>query len=276
MSIKYPKSRKNYNALLITAAIDIEDKSIPYTVLTNTEKRLNQYIISLKYAIEHYHKIDTIIFCDNTNLDYDYSNLFIIAEKYNKLLEVLRFRGDYENIQQKGKGYGEGEIINYVLENSKLIHNAEYFYKLTGRILIQNFDKIIKFSKSNHFIFPSGITNSRKETETFFYLVNINFYNNYLKDAYLQTNDKNGIYLEHVFYDRLHDKEIKSFCIYPKVIGISASTGKPYTKKTINFLGTFLLNLLGLYNSKLSWNSKFVYFILKKIIYKNGTDKKTM
>jgi len=270
------KKAKNYNLLLITAAIDLKNKFVPFTILTNTEERLNQYLISLKYAIEYYHKINAIIFCDNTNFDWNYSDLFEIAKKHNKTLEILKFHGNYEKIQQKGKGYGEGEIIDYVLENSKLINNVNYFYKITGRIIIQNFDKTSKFSKTNHFIFSSGIANNRKEVETFFYRVNIDFYNKYLKDAYLLVDDKNGIYLEQIFYNRLQDKKIKSFCIYPKVVGISASTGKVYTKKTIDFLGTSLLNFFGLYNSELNFFGKIVRFLLKNIIYKYVSNTKTV
>ena len=53
------------NVLILTAAINIENKNIPNTVLTDTQARLQQYISSIEFAVDNYKTISTIIFCDN-------------------------------------------------------------------------------------------------------------------------------------------------------------------------------------------------------------------
>ena len=45
---------------------------------------------------------------------------------------------------EQGKGYGEGEIIEYALKNSAFLHSEREFIKLTGRITIENLDAIIR------------------------------------------------------------------------------------------------------------------------------------
>ncbi len=41
------------------------------------------------------------------------------------------------------KGYGEGEIISYALNNSKYLKNSESFYKLTGGLTVENINDVL-------------------------------------------------------------------------------------------------------------------------------------
>ena len=50
--------------LLITGAIDISAFQVPYTRLTDTKVRLQQYIDSLEYAIDNYLRIHQIVLRD--------------------------------------------------------------------------------------------------------------------------------------------------------------------------------------------------------------------
>jgi len=205
--------KKNKNTLLITGAIDISNYAVPFVKITNLQERLQQYLDSLDYAINHYSKVDYIVFCENTNYSYDYSDLQKKAEKKGKKLEVLTFKGDYENIQKKGKGYGEGEIIKYALNHSAILAQSNCFYKLTGRVCVANFDKIIRTTPfENAFVFSPWFEREFKRyTRTSFYKASIPFYKQNLMDAYLEVDDNQGKYLEHVFFDKLSKTPLKSF-----------------------------------------------------------------
>ena len=129
--------------LLITGAIDLSSFNIPNTTLLNVDERLSQYISGIEYAIDNYKRVTHLVFCENTNHYFDYSILQKKARTGGKILEVLSFSGDYFSIQQKGKGYGEGEIIQYALSHSVFLKTCHSFYKLTGRIVVKNMDQII-------------------------------------------------------------------------------------------------------------------------------------
>ncbi|MCL2416961.1 MAG: alpha-1,2-fucosyltransferase [Bacteroidales bacterium] len=220
--------KKSKNTLLITGAIDISNFSVPFVKITDLKERLQQYLESLEHAINHYFEVDHIVFCENTNYKHDYSELQEKAKKRGKELEILTFQGNYEMIEKKGKGYGEGEIIKYALNHSAILSQSDCFYKLTGRVAVANMDRIMRSTKSvNAFIFsPFHERNFDKYTRTLFYKVSTSFYKQKLLNAYLAVDDSQDMYLEHVFFDKLKDTPIKSFRIYPKLIGISASDGK--------------------------------------------------
>jgi len=219
--------------LLLTGAIDISTFDVPSTSLTNIQLRLSQYLSSISYAIDHYSKITHIVFCENTGFHYDYSGLKKRARLQGKQLEILSFKGDYSSIKLKGKGYGEGEIISYALKNSEIVRSCSVFYKLTGRVIIRNMDRVItKTSFENAFDYHQGkIYNREKDhIETIFFKANKDFYLKYLNDSYLEVDEGRFIYLEHLFYWRLKKLKLNSFPIYPRISGQSGTTGKLYDK----------------------------------------------
>lgn len=187
-----------------------------------------------------------LFFCDNSNYDYDFSKLKIISDKSGKTIEFLKFEGD-EKTSIFGKGYGEGEIIKYAIENSELLKNESCFYKVTGRLIVKNFDLFSYFNKNNKNIFFSP---TKKVVDTRFFKVEKSFYVNYLLDEYKKVNDSKGYYLEHVYYEKLKNlkpKLSKSF-IFPNIAGVSGSTGEEYKN---NFLKLIIKNIkliIGGYN----------------------------
>ena len=103
------------------------------TYLTDVSERLKQYIECIEFYLCKT-SINKIVFCENSNYKFDSRALYELAKKNNKLLEILQFNGNYSQIVDRGKGYGEGEIIEYALQNSKLFLQSKYFVKVTGRL----------------------------------------------------------------------------------------------------------------------------------------------
>ena len=221
----------NRATLLITGSIDLKQVQTPSTVIRDTGKRLKQYLDAIEYAIDHYTEVETIIFCENTNFDFNYTPLREKAEKKGKNLEILTFAGNYEMIYQRGKGYGEGEIIDYALNNSYFLSKTQSFYKLTGRLIIKNMDQLIRTTHSaNAFWFkPIEITTlSKRHIETFFYKTETELYQSTLRDAYLSVDEVDNIYLEHLFFDRLNGLKVRNFNSLPQLSGESGTSGKKY------------------------------------------------
>lgn len=222
--------------LLITGAINISDKSIIFSNILNEKDRLEQYEQGIKYAIENYRSVSGIVFCENTNYDFDAKKYSDLANKNNKIFEYITFQGNYANISKQGKGFGEGEIIDYALKKSKLIYKSESFIKLTGRLTIKNFDQICYQMDpvvGNYFLLPSLIHNRTKSNiSTVFYFVQKDFYNENLRTLYLRVDDKKRIILEKLFSDALIRRKVFNLPYYPQIIGLSGTSGKPYNNFT--------------------------------------------
>jgi len=239
--------------LLLTGAIDLRKYNVPFTSLVDLEIRLRQYMYSIEYAVDNYSTIDKIVFCENTCYDGDFSILSKKAESKGKEFEYLTFQGNYDQIQKRGKGYGEGEIIKHALENSQLLKTESSFYKLTGRLIVKNMDLILKTTYAgNAFTFKQKEISDRPANyfETYFYKVEIALYKQYLIKAYLFCNDNEYKHLEHVFYDKLSALPLRSFKSPPLVSGMLGSTGELYDSNFKKGLIEKFYFAAGIYNFK--------------------------
>jgi len=251
--------------LLVTASINIR-KDTPVSVFNDPKERLLEYLTSLVAWIK-LTSITNIIFCENTNIDYDFSKIIDLAKREGKNLEVLVFSGN-RYTHKHGKGYGEGEIIEYAIKNSTYLKNSVNFYKVTGRLFIPEFDKIqgLHSHLSNVFdltVFSAGMSTEtdhpsktikqrlrsmvrflyiyfgrgrgrgphkpEHHISTLFYKVNVKFYKQNLINSYKRVNDRKAYFLENIFYEDLLKKEFNPFLSSYSVIGRSGSTGLPYS-----------------------------------------------
>ena len=211
--------------ILLTGCIN--PNGMAYTSLNNIEERQEQYV----NAIRHYLKITNypVVFAENSGTDI--SNYFQEAIKSGQL-ECLTFQGNQN--KEKGKGYGECEIIKYVLDNSHIILSSKQvrIVKITGRLIIKNICPIIRF----HGMFSSKRTTLCMINSDFSFpdsriiMAHIDFYRAFL--LYQEKiNDSQGYFFEHALCDIIKDNHqypFSPFFIQPQIIGMSGSTGKQY------------------------------------------------
>lgn len=227
------------SVLIITSTVSVNSC---LTVLVDPEVRQQQYIDSIFFYLNS-KKINKIIVCDNSG--FDYSKIGAIKEyaiKNNKIIEFLNFVGSADKILEFGKGYGEGEIMAFVFKHSKLIQQDEIsFLKVTGRLKLVNIDSVLRFFEPDvNYFQPTSLNPLIKSNkiDTRFYQCNKLVFNEFFEDCSQFVNDNEGIYLEHVFYNKLIDKKIhfKNFRILPYFIGISGSTGMSYKVSNFKFI----------------------------------------
>jgi len=255
--------------LLITGAIDIRELNVPLTKIVDVNERLLQYTVSIEYAISHYKSISEIVFCENTDFIYDYALLIKKAADNGKNLEILSFKGDYLNIQQKGKGFGEGEIIRYALNKSELLRQCDCFYKLTGRLIVKNMDKILAATsqKSCFIYYPKTIYKiSKDHIETYFYKAEKSLYINNLTDAYQEVDEPHFQYLEHVFYERLSKTGLRSFNTLPLISGFSGTSGDSYEPVTKYRLMENINYFMGVHNLQQTITEKVMTRIFSSLL----------
>jgi hypothetical protein len=235
---------KTTDTLIVVSSIN-PVLDAPAVMITDPATRLFQLCCSL-IAWSLTPVLRSVILSDNTLPEYDFIPLQRLMEHTGKKLEVLTFLGDRQQVALRGKGYGEGEIMRYIYENSELIKKCQSFYKITGRIYVNNFDRVHLAHETCTRVFDNPVpahrrfakrivvslfANSRHRrgmVRTVFYKCDTAFFLNNLIDRYKLVEDRQRFYLEHAYYYPLIKSGFSTFKIKPSLVGYSSSSGKLY------------------------------------------------
>ncbi len=257
----------NQVVLIITGCIS-PNLHQQFLVLKDENERLKQYISSILFYIEE-SPLKKIVFCENSNYKYSgIGELEKIAENSGKQFEWLSFQGDFERVKTDGKGYGEGEIIEYALNNSKMMQQCISFAKVTGRLKIRNINDFFVKIKTNRNYFNRDIYGGRG-VDTRFYICNKDFFNTHLLTAYRELIvDGRMFSIENVYYKIL--KKIGCFSSlrsYPDFQGVSGGNGINYSEMSIPLRRFYsVLCRIGLFNSV--YTLIFAYKRIKLLVLK--------
>lgn len=200
-------------------------------VLRDVEERLKQYEESLHFLLCT-QAFTKVVFCENSNFGTEkISYLKDIAKKNGVELEMLSFRGNVEEACVHGKGYGEGEIMDYVFSHSELIRTETYFVKLTGRLKVENIKAIVSRMNRQRTYFNIPNRTLRNIYDTRMYGMPISQFKDYFLDSYDKVMDEQGIFLETVYTQILQEcsVQVHNFPRYPRIVGISGSGGIVYS-----------------------------------------------
>lgn len=217
--------------LLLTSCIIVSAK---YTALSETELRLTETIKSLeKWTTTP--DIGKIVICDGSGFDI---TPYVHHLKDKGIdLEVLTFKNDAAGVLIKGKGYGEGQIVNYALSHSRILSNSTAFAKCTSKLWVSNYSSCIAgFNGRFSFDFNGWLT--PKFIDTRFYIAALDQYKKLLSDAHIQVDDDAGYYLEHAFKDALSGVKSLDYAMVPtpRIQGVSGSTAKSYQTSSFKSL----------------------------------------
>lgn len=240
----------NVETLIVTSAINPPD-NMPFLSLRDPKKRLLQTYCGLIRWIQET-IIKNIVLCDNSGAKDAFGEIAYLAKQHNKSLEVLVFEGNQEQACIRGKGYGEGEIMKYVMEHSRLLHDDATFYKITGRIFVEGFNTLHHNYANKSVVFAIHLHNWRlmnvllrftskdarisycrrhigtSYLETTFYKCTKQYYMKNLMDQFQQVDDRRGYYLEHALLSSLLERDFDVFSKHPCIVGYSGSNGQLY------------------------------------------------
>ena len=227
--------------LIITSAITPE---APFVAISDVNQRLLLTFNSIKKWRLLYPNLK-IILCDGSNYKFDLDNEKSFFEKMGEI-EILSFKNNYENVKKFGKGYGEGEIIAYALENSIYLKGADNFAKCTSKLWVTNLQNLIDKYNGKLNIYKnynSTFSIKLRQCDTRFYIVNKNLYKKYFLNIHENVNDYSGIYLEHCFANaiKINKLGLTNFDNKPLINGYSGSTGSIYLPKADIKIKEFLI-----------------------------------
>lgn len=223
---------RGMHTLLLTSTVYVNSDM---TVLTDPSTRIRQCVDSILYYLRS-PWLGALIVCDNSGFDFMATEgLSAAVAASGKRTEFLRFSGDRDKIVEKGKGFGEGQMLEYILRESLLLKEVTgSFFKVTGRLVVENFDTIAGRVKPGKTYFQGVGRNPfvrERKVDTRFYYCNRALFENTLLSTYRQVDDRNGRYLEHEYYRSLRENRTvySGFGIPPLFSGISGSTGLSYS-----------------------------------------------
>lgn len=211
--------------ILLTGCI--EPKGMLQTALNDREVRKEQYINALNFYL---HKTShSIVFVDNSNSDISY--LFKTYTQSGRL-EYLSFNGNTR--KDRGKGYGECEIIQFALDHSKTIITSKdkRIVKVTGRLIVKNINLIISLHSIilNHNTIFFSINSDLSFPDSRLIIAPTSFYSLFLNSKE-DIDDSKGYYFEHALIDTFKKYRYISyspFYVMPQIEGMSGSTGEIY------------------------------------------------
>ena len=126
------------------------------------------------------------------------------------------------------------------------------FVKITGRIIIRNIDSIIDKMKPDVNYFNSVRVWTRDaQIDTKFYKVTKEAFEQNFLDAYKNVSDREGRYLEHVYYTAIKKNKLRyrNFPEYPIYEGSSGSLGVSYGSVRWKYILKNILSKLNLYKN---------------------------
>lgn len=200
-----------------------------------------------------------IVICDGSGFDFSEtaSSAFPGVN-----IECLNFINSTKEVQAKGKGYGEGEIIAYALDNSKYLKQSDRFMKSTGKLWVSNVHKLLKNRHELFLIdayFKRHFNNYEIQyLDTRFFISNIDFYKQFLIDAYKESCFEPGCNIEHIFLKRLLGIKARNFILQknPAIYGFGGGNGSYYKQ---GFIKGILINLK---KRLLTKDSKFTHLFV--------------
>ncbi|MDI9333320.1 MAG: hypothetical protein QM533_02985 [Cytophagales bacterium] len=228
------------STVLITTATS-PPAGVPFLNMTNTTARY----LTAKAALFFWagQGVERIVVADATGQCLLTDEEIILLKSMHVEVEQIHYQQDEDLIKLKGKGYGEGLLIQLALEKSVLLKDQTSFFKCTGKIYCRNFDEIRQLIENNHVtnLFWRHLqpnSELRPWADLRFFYAAKDFCTNHLIPAYLKTEDRKLEVAEQFCFDALQANLVEAKTIRPLLSGFAGWTGKLYSDVTLGELDT--------------------------------------
>jgi hypothetical protein len=210
----------------------------PFLRMTNTVMRAITAKAALYFWIAQGAKNIVLADATESNLLTDLEMKEI--ESLQTRVEQISYQQDFGTVRKKGKGYGEGKLIEYALGHSELLAGVESFFKCTGKTYVRNFPTIADFIRINKLssIFWRDMkdgTSMLPWTDCRFYYTSRTFARQHLIPAYLASDDAVSA-CEHYIYRAVSHSMQVGKALRPLISGFSGGTGESYFDASLGYL----------------------------------------
>ena len=179
-----------------------------------------------------------ILFVENSGTDI--SNTF--QHEINEgRLEIVTFNGNHYD-KNLGKGFGEMLIIEKALKDSRLLKDAHFIYKITGRYKLLNLKSFINQYKENNSIeLMVDLKMQLQYSDSRFWGCTSRFLSEILLKYKNEINDSVNLFFEHALCYATHEAISKKYCFAslkykPRFKGTYATDNKKYQSSLFYWL----------------------------------------
>ena len=224
--------------VLITTANNPPD-GVPYLQMKDPVMRKIAAKAALYFWVTQ--GVEQIVLADATGTNLLTEQEEAELDKSGTRVEQISYEQANEHVIKKGKGYAEGKLIEYAIDNSELLAREEYFFKCTGKLYVRNFSFIAGVIQANNISnlfwrymgdgsFPELWADCR------FYYTSKKFAQNHLLPAYFQSDDNANVTCEYHIHEAL-DRTIKIHRGHrPFIAGYAGATGEAYFDSSLGSL----------------------------------------
>src|SRR6516225_11849672 len=223
--------------VLITTANNPQD-GMPYLQMKDPVMRTIAAKAALYYWVAQ--RIGQIVLADatGTNLLTEHEEAEIARS--GTRLEQIKYEQAAEYVIKNGKGYGEGKLIEYAIDNSELLAREEYFFKCTGKAYVRNFPSIAANIKTYSILnlFWRYVGDGREMklwADCRFYYTSKTFAKNHLLPAYFESDDSHAA-CEYYIYEALNRNMKVGTTVRPLITGYAGSTCEEYFDSSLGIL----------------------------------------
>lgn len=231
------KTPVNSTVLITTATAPPE--GIPHLAMTGVAARL----VSAKAAIFFWASqgVRNIVITDATDVVLLNPEEVTLLEQMNVRVEQLHFMQDHEQLRLRGKGYGEGKLIEFALDHSAILKEVEHFFKCTGKVYCRNFHAIAQMIESSqlsnifwgHF---SDLHALQAWADMRFFFTSKEFCRQFILPAYAQADDSAGVAAEFFCLRAITQHLSPIYSLRPLLSGFAGSTGNQYPDESLGAL----------------------------------------
>ncbi len=232
--------------LPVVLTATIEPAPLPKLALADPLGRWYQYRDALNFWLSR-PSVRQIVWCENSGYPIDFSLVLDQARKAQKDLEILSYPGN-EETRSKGRGYGEGEILRYAIENSRVLTNTPGFFKATGRLIIENFETLSRSSANHPVVISERTVRHHGWADTRFYKMDRDFYCRHLINVHADSDNPEWI-LGRAYAKVLGPLRIPSFRRAIRVRGTSGN-GQSYEDSEVRHMLKSAAAISGYYQIK--------------------------
>jgi len=155
----------------------------------------------------------------------------VLLREVGCVIERVRFQQDDDEAIRNGKGYAEGKLIEFTLQNSKILDKSTSFYKCTGKVFCRNFHEInasiVKGNIVNLFWVGSYTGTIFNYVDLRFFLCEKKTFFETLLPGYLAATADND-YVELLITPRVRERFNQAKFVRPKLTGFSGGSNDVY------------------------------------------------
>jgi hypothetical protein len=197
----------------------------------NYPATLNSFRSCLKVIDTFRRVFRQIVVCDGTGFDLS-AHVRQLNESgdTDTTFEALCFQNDATMVEKRGKGYGEGELVEHALNHSRLLDAAGSFAKCTSKVWVTNALACLRhYNGTAALNLAGGFIPTYVDTR--FYICSKAFYASYLRGSHLKVDEDRDQYLEHQFFASIKETRMYRNTLFPTptVVGVSGTTGMPHS-----------------------------------------------